>query len=229
MRTFPSAFRSAPARRTLARLLSPVLRRRLMRFPTFPGDLNQELSARADYFRFATLGLAVRRVESDGIPGALAEVGVWRGEVTRILHALAPGRPYYLFDTFEGFPEDQLEPGAGVDRRFRDTSVETVLANIGDTSNIHIRAGRVPETLGGLDDERFAFVLLDLDLHEPTVASLEFFYPRLAQGGFLIVHDYNNPESGWACKRALDAFMEERPESVVEIADNWGTAIVRRS
>ena len=45
-----------------------------------------------------------------------------------------------------------------------------------------VRQGYVPETLNGLEDERFAFVLLDLDLYKPTLASLEFFYGRIHPG-----------------------------------------------
>jgi O-methyltransferase len=71
-------------------------------------------------------------------------------------------------------------------------------------------------------------VLLDLDLHAPTVASLEFFYPRLAKGAYLIVHDYNSREYNGACKRALDDFLSDKPERVVDIADVWGSALVRK-
>jgi O-methyltransferase len=92
-----------------------------------------------------------------------------------------------------------------------------------------LKEGYVPDTFAGLEDERFAWVLLDLDLHEPTVASLEFFYPRLSPGGYLIVHDYNSPESSWACKRALDGFLADKAERVVDIGDVWGSAFVRKA
>jgi O-methyltransferase len=87
----------------------------------------------------------------------------------------------------------------------------------------------VPEALADVAGERFAFVLLDLDLLEPTRASLEFFYPRLEPGGYLIVHDYNNPESGWACRRAFDEFLIDKPERVLELGDTWGSAMIRRA
>jgi O-methyltransferase len=71
-------------------------------------------------------------------------------------------------------------------------------------------------------------VLLDLDLFDPTRAILEFFYPRLSRGGYLIVHDYNNEESDWACKRVLDSFLADKPERLVELGDVWGSALIRR-
>jgi O-methyltransferase len=209
------------------RILRPLVRFREMRFPTFAPELHESIAGSDDYFRYATLGLAVQRVLDERVEGAFAEVGVWRGETSAFLHRLAPERRLYLFDTFTGFPEADLAPGA-TDARFRDTSEQAVRRRVGASQNIVLRPGYVPDTLAGLEDERFSFVLLDLDLLEPTRASLEFFYPRLAAGGYLVMHDYNNAESDWACKRAFDAFLEDRPERLVELGDVWGSALIRR-
>ena len=80
-----------------------------------------------------------------------------------------------------------------------------------------------------MEGERFAFVLLDMDLHRPTLSALAFFYPRLSPGAYLMVHDYHNPESDWGCKRAVDEFMADKPEGVVELADMWGSVVFRRA
>jgi O-methyltransferase len=198
-----------------------------MRFPTFGAEIHESITASDDYFRYATLGLALQRVLDEEIHGAIAEVGVWRGETSAFLHRVAPDRRLYLFDTFEGFPERDLPPGED-DRRFRDTSADSVARRVGASPNVILTPGCVPETLQAVTDERFAFVLLDLDLLEPTRASLGFFYPRLSPGGYLVVHDYNNSESSWACKRAFDEFLASRPEQLIELGDVWGTALVRR-
>ena len=210
------------------RVLRPLTRFREMQFPTFPAAVHERIAISDDYFRYATLGLAVQRVLDEPVEGAFAEVGVWRGETSAFLHRMAPQRTLYLFDTFEGFPDRDLPPGER-DTRFRDTSAEAVRARVGHAPNVVLRPGYVPDTLDGLEDERFAFVLLDLDLYDPTIASLEFFYPRLERGGYLVMHDYNNPESEWACKRAFDAFLADKPERVVELGDTWGSALVRRA
>jgi O-methyltransferase len=205
-----------------------LLAKSRMKFPTFGDDLHDTIGEKRDYFRYATLALALRRIEEEQVPGALAEVGVYRGETSEVIRRAAPGRTLYLFDTFGGFPEEDLEDWQKGDDRFRDTSLEAVRQRLGGADNVVFRPGRVPETLRGHEEERFAFVLLDLDLYEPTIQSLEFFYPRLAPGGYLAVHDYNNSESNWACKRALDTFMEGKPEAIVEIGDVCGTALIRR-
>jgi O-methyltransferase len=209
------------------RLLRPLTRFREMQFPTYPANVQETIAISDDYFRYATLGLALQRVLDEQIPGAVAEVGVWRGETSAFLHQAAPDRRLYLFDTFEGFPEQDL-PAGHVDRRFRDTSVEAVTARLGHAPNVVLTPGYVPDTLQLVADQQFAFVLLDLDLFEPTLASLEFFYTRLMPGGYLVMHDYNNAESDWACKRAFDTFLADRPERLVELGDVWGSALIRR-
>jgi O-methyltransferase len=208
--------------------LRPFTRFREMRFPTFDATIHESITVSDDYFRYATLGLALQRVTHEKIPGAIAEVGVWRGETSAFLHRVAPERTLYLFDTFEGFPDRDL-PAGGVDRRFRDTSVEAVSARVGHSPRVVLTPGYVPQTLSVAQDEQFAFVLLDLDLYDPTLASLDFFYQRLSRGGYLVMHDYNNSESNWACKRAFDSFLSDRPEHIVELGDVWGSALIRRS
>lgn len=210
------------------KLLRPFTRFREMQFPTYSPQVADAIIEHDDYFRYATLGLAVQRVLDEQIPGAMAEVGVWRGETSAFLHRCAPGLEYHLFDTFEGFPDQDLPPGA-VDTRFRDTSQEAVRARVGHSPKVQLHPGYVPDTLSAVEGETFSFVLLDLDLYDPTMASLEFFYPRLSPGAYLVMHDYNNPESDWACKRAFDTFLADKPEVVVELGDVWGSALVRRA
>jgi O-methyltransferase len=209
------------------RLLRPLVRFREMRFPTFPSEVHESIATSDDYFRYATLGLALERVRAEAIAGALAEVGVWRGETSAFLHRLAPERRLYLFDTFTGFEAQDLPAGAS-DARFRDTSAEAVRRRVGPSESVILVPGHVPGTLARAAGERFAMVLLDLDLYEPTRASLEFFYPLLEPGAYLVMHDYNNSESQWACKRAFDEFLAGKPERIVELGDVWGSALIRK-
>ncbi|HEX4009186.1 MAG TPA: TylF/MycF/NovP-related O-methyltransferase [Solirubrobacteraceae bacterium] len=196
-----------------------------MRFPTY-GDATMALvNSDADYVRVATMALALQRVETAGVPGAIAEVGVWRGDRSVLFHTVLPDRPLHLFDTFMGFPDVP----ASQDDRFQDTSVAFVRERLPAGADVHMHPGRVPETLAAVADAQFAFVLLDLDRYDATRASLEFFYERLAPGAFVFVHDYNSPESDFGCNRALNEFLAGKPEQVIELADEWGSALFRRA
>jgi O-methyltransferase len=197
-----------------------------MKFPTYSKEIAHRIRGTGDTVRYAAMALAIQTIEREGLPGAFAELGVWRGITSEFIHAQAPHRHLYLFDTFAGFGEEE---GETEDRRFRNTSVETVRRNLGDTNNVSFRVGEFPRTSEGLESERFAFVLLDADKVEPTLAGLEFFYPRLVAGGYMFLHDYNNTESKSGVRRALDPFLSDKPEQLIEIPDRWGSVVFRKS
>jgi len=208
--------------------LMPGMRSATMNFPTFGSEVQRDAIESGDYARYASLALALRRVEIGGVCGALAEVGVYQGAMSRFILRCAPSRTLYLFDTFDGFPIEDREPQNLGDQRFRDTSEEHVRYALGNAPNVLIRKGRFPATAAGLESERFALVLLDLDVFNPTLAGLEFFYSRLSRGGYVFVHDYNSPESNSACSRAVNRFLEGRPELPVELPDAWGSVVFRK-
>jgi O-methyltransferase len=198
--------------------------RRPMKFPTYPEHVARRIERYHDDVRFATLALAVQRLHDDDIPGAFAEVGVYQGATSAFLHQHAPTRDIYLFDTFAGFPKQDL---VGEDTRFRDTSLESVRDYLGDSERLKFRKGYFPETAEGLDDS-FALVMLDVDLYRPALEVLSFFYPRMVRGGYFFMHDFNSPESEHAIARAAREFMADKPELIMEIPDFYGTAMFRK-
>jgi len=202
--------------------------RETLRFPTYGGEIAKLVRDSGDPARYASLALAVRTLQQDGIQGDFAEVGVYRGATSRFLAACAPERTLHLFDTFTGFAAHDREPENANDARFQATSEATVKQAVGAGANAIIHAGYFPATTAGLEERTFAFVLLDLDVFAPTLAGLEFFYPRLASGGYCFVHDFNNPESNGACRRALTEFLAGRTERVIELPDTWGSAVFRK-
>ncbi|MFZ1083315.1 MAG: TylF/MycF/NovP-related O-methyltransferase [Candidatus Kryptoniota bacterium] len=194
--------------------------------PYLSQDQKQGLVASGDPVRFGTIFLSLKKIDEDNISGSIAECGVYKGVLSKFLHAVFPNRKLYLFDTFQGF--DPRDISAASDDRFKDTSEESVLHHIGDTNNVIVRKGYFPETAIGLESENFSFVMVDFDKYEPTLAALAFFYPRVQRGGFIFVHDYNSPESGWACSKALNLFLSDKPEKPMMIPDSWGTALFRK-
>jgi len=178
-----------------------------------------------DPVRAASIWLALRRIEVENIEGSLAEVGVYRGDTSALIHRILPDRKLFLFDTFEGFPEK--DTGKKLER-FNYTSVEMVKEKLGDCSNVVIRKGYFPETATDLENERFAFVMCDVDLYAPTLACLEFFYPKVMKGGYFMFHDYNCPESNMAVSKAVDEFMKDKDETLIDVPDMFGTVLFRK-
>jgi O-methyltransferase len=133
-----------------------------------------------------------------GIEGNVAEGGVLQGEFAKEINRVFPEKKLYLFDTFEGFSEKDIE----IERQnqfsiygkgyLNITSKDLVLKKLPHPENVIICKGYFPETTKGIEDI-FCFVNLDFDLYKPIFAGLEYFYPRMIEGGgVILIHDYFN-------------------------------------
>ncbi len=183
----------------------------------------------SDRIRFYNIWMQINRLLEDNIPGDFAELGVYKGDTARVIHHCAPDRKLHLFDTFEGFPQKDLKEETGkasgyTSRHFSDTSAEKVKTLLGDSPNIFIRKGYFPDSADKLKETKFAFVSMDADLHNPTLAGLEFFYPRLSEGGIILIHDYN---ADWPeLMKAVDTFVSGITESLIPVADADSTVMI---
>ena len=184
----------------------------------------------ADKVRFYNFWLQVQRLEKDKVEGDFAELGVYKGESARLFRMMAPERILHLFDTFEGFTGTDLEPETGEasgysTKNFADTSINKVLNTIGgDPGKIQLHAGYFPQSAKGLENISYALVNLDADLYNPTKAGLDYFYPRLAPGGVIFIHDYNHKWEG--LMKAVDEFAATIPEQPVLIPDLDSTVVI---
>lgn len=200
-----------------------------MSFPPYGKPTQEMIRASIDVVRYGAVALAIHRLERTKVPGAFAEVGVYKGDLSTFIIALAPERTVHLFDTFSGFsPRDAESPDAS-DDRFQDTSIEAVRRRIGAAgARIVFHPGYFPDAAGVIATETFAFVSLDVDKYTPTLAALEVFYARMSPGGYIFIHDYNSPESSYGVSRAADQFFADKPECVIEIPDRGGSVVVRK-
>lgn len=135
------------------------------------------------------------------VPGPVFEVGCYAGVTTMFLrkHMDAEGivKPYYAFDTFEGFTADDVayevrERGKGVEvlTGFTDNKQEwfdrtMTLNGVGDVRSIKADVSRFD--FSTLDAP--AFCLVDVDLYQPVKAALTALYDRLPRGAVVVVDD----------------------------------------
>jgi O-methyltransferase len=186
-----------------------------------------------DLARFYFLAMACDLVEKEAVPGDVAELGVYKGNTAFLLAELArrTGRIAYLFDTFKSLPTRDL---IGIDSRyhdrksdFLDTSVDAVRRLVG-SSNVELIVGYFPDSVTNASaTTRYALVHLDCDLYAPMHAGLEFFYPKLVPGGFLIIHDYMSLY--WdGVEKAINEFFADKPERFIPIPDKSGTIAIRK-
>lgn len=87
--------------------------------------------------------------------------------------------------------------------------------------------GYFPDTTAGLENEQYAFVNIDVDLYKPILAGLEYFWPRLAENGYLLVHDYFSASYAGA-KIAIEEFAEKHHVGFIPIGDTLSVAFVKK-
>ena len=176
-----------------------------------------------DYVRLATLELLCRRLAE--VPGAAAELGVYRGFFSRCINLSLPERRLYLFDSFAGFAEE-AEASEAFRAAHRNTAVDKVLAMMPYPERITVKPGFFPESLHGLED-RFCLVSLDVDFYQTTLDGLRYFWPRLEKGGYLLLHDWGSPKLPGVA-RALADFEAELGQRLpaVPLCDVGGSLVL---
>lgn len=145
--------------------------------------------------------------------GAMAECGVFNGFsallTCRVRQAQEPGftgRDLFLLDSFEGLSEpraeDMIDMVDAEGRAARAAShqqghfaagLEAVRPRFADYPAITFLKGWLPQSLGELPERQWSFVHIDVDLYEPTLGALEYFYPRMMPGGVILNDDFSSP------------------------------------
>ncbi len=184
-----------------------------------------------DYVRLATLELVSHEIRQKGLPGNIAELGVYKGKFAKYINQYFPDRKFYLFDTFEGFDKRDVNSEksgnhSSGEQDFSDTSVEAVLKSMPFPEKCIPVKGFFPDSAIGITDS-FVFVSLDADLFEPLYRGLVFFYPKLVPGGYIFIHDFNNGAYKGA-RKAVEQFCSEQKINYLPIPDMGGSAVISR-
>ncbi len=140
-------------------------------------------------------------------------------------------RDLYLYDTYSGMAEPTAEDTpspydgyspykrwkrnkekSGIDdggSGWAAISVESVREAMLSTGypadRIHLVKGLVEDTIPAQAPERLAMLRLDTDWYASTKHELEQLYPRLSEGGVLIVDDYGHYEGA---RKAVDEYFD---------------------
>ena len=182
-----------------------------------------------DYIRLSSLELVSHEINAKDLKGNVAELGVYKGKFAKFINAYFPGRILYLFDTFEGFDQrdvtkEKNEKLSTGEQDFSDTSVDAVLKLMPFPDQCRPVKGFFPDSAKNIDDV-FVFVSLDADLYEPIYNGLQFFYPRLAKGGYIFIHDFNNDEYKGS-RKAVEQFCSEQGIGYLPLPDAGGSAVI---
>lgn len=162
------------------------------------------------------------------IPGDTIECGVFEGATSLLILKNAPNwqgqkRTHHIFDSFEGcsvpgefdhrthFYKGVLSCG--------EEQVRKKLQKYNDRTCYY--KGWIPSRFADAEDKSFAFAHIDVDLYDPTLESIKFVYPRLAEGAVLICDDYGCTTCPGATK-AIDEFLADKKEKMLSFASGGG-------
>src|SRR5579862_2751004 len=158
----------------------------------------------------------------DSVPGDFVETGSWRGGCGILMRAVLEAcadqaRKVWLFDSFQGLPKPDAEsyPADKEDTfwtfsSYLGVSVEQVKANFEKYELLDDRVrfveGWFRDTIPVNNTGPISVLRLDGDMYESTWLVLTHLYPKVSQGGFVIVDDYGAVPG---CKTAVDEFRHQ--------------------
>jgi hypothetical protein len=150
------------------------------------------------YDRLFTLWQAALNVAHLGLP--VVEVGTFRGGsaalIAEALRAANGACDVHVVDTFEGHIDATItahDSGEHFGGKFANTSYEDVKAFLAAYPRLHVHRGDAGTVIAGWPERRYGMVHIDVDLYGPTLDCLRYFGPRLADGGVLVMDDYESP------------------------------------
>ena len=159
--------------------------------------------------RFGVLVNAIR--ETSGIGGEIWECGAFKGGTAILTKCVTreTGRKIRIFDTFAGLPysdESDTHPVGAMASDY-----DEVKSLFDDIPDCFIYRGIMPETFAGLEDSVISVAHIDVDQYRCVKEVLEWVYPRVHTGGYIVIDDYNCHSCPGA-KKAVDEFLIGKTE-----------------
>lgn len=168
------------------------------------------------------------------IEGDVAECGVYKGAsayfLARNILEQKLNKRLCLFDSFEGLsvPDDvdgDYWYAGALAGAIED--VKNALVPLGPLPFVEFYKGWIPDRFSEVADRHFCFVHIDVDLNQPTLDSMAFFYPRMTAGGIILLDDYGFVSCP-GVTAAIDQFLSDRPEPIINLASG-GAFILKQA
>ena len=173
--------------------------------------------------RHYSLQELVYHVIQQKLKGDFVECGVWKGHSAYIISSILSKKgfkgKFHIFDSFEGGLSGKVDKDKNLRDELSEKQVQEESSLLASTENevsaclsefpfVHLYKGWIPSRFNEVEDRQFAFVHIDVDLYEPIVDSLNFFFSRLVKGGVIVFDDYGITQFPGA-KKAVDEFLEK--------------------
>ena len=154
------------------------------------------------------------------IDGDYVECGVWRGGMSgAIAEVLGPNKHIHLFDSFEGLPDAKPIDGKEAIQWQRDVHSPTYYDNckaeedfaiqamhLAGHKNYTLHKGWFNETTPKFQNHKIAILRLDGDWYDSVFSCLENLFPKVVDGGLIIIDDYTTWDG---CTKAVHDYLSK--------------------
>jgi len=161
------------------------------------------------------------------VHGDTAEVGCWKGAMSYLIckSNQTTDKHHHIFDSFEGLSQPLEIDGSHWHAGDMFAPEDLVHKNLSRFEGRYSTyKGWVPTRFSDLSDILFSFVHIDVDLYQPTLDSIDFFYPRLSNGALLVCDDYGFSSCPGATQ-AIKDYLQDKPEKMIAMASGGGFLI----
>lgn len=137
------------------------------------------------------------------------EFGSYKGGSAEVIAKFNPNRPLFVIDSFQGLPPTDPERDFHHESEFSDVDYLGITGYFKMLyKNVRVLKGFSPDIFNFFDEHaRYSFVHVDCDIYSSCSHAIDFFYPRLIEGGFIIFDDYGF-SSCKGVKTCVDEFAE---------------------
>lgn len=215
------------------------------------GPLSREVRDRhltyLSWPKLATLERGLARIDAEGVPGDVFELGVALGGSAAVLaDGMGPGRAFHGYDVFGMIPPPSERDDQHTHERYETIAggsatglggdtyygylddlydrVSDTLSSFGqpvDGQRVSLHKGTFEETLHPTGPVAFAHI--DADWYEPVKLCFERLHPHLSVGGLIVLDDFFDYAG---CATATHEYLAQHEDLRMIRAD--ASAIVRR-
>ncbi len=170
-------------------------------------------------------------VHAAKLAGDFVECGVNTGiyslAVCQYLDFNRTGKSFYLFDTYCGIPAEQMTDEerslgrADQHSKLYSECYDIARRNFSPYPKAVLVRGVVPDTLDTVDIPRVCYLSIDMNIVQPEIAAIEFFWDKLSPGAPVILDDY-----GWEHfspqREAMNAFAKRKSVEILTLPTGQG-------
>ena len=221
---------------TICKVMRPSKARRLV-----GADWPMQAETMIGLKRLKNIRFCAEKIIEEKIEGDFIETGIWRGGATIFMRAILKAynetsRTVWVADSFKGLPppnETKYIHDKGDTHHTQSAlsvSIEDVRSNFSKygllDDQVKFLIGWFSETLPSAPIKKLSLLRLDGDMYESTIDALNYLYPKVTVGGYIIVDDWGAVP---ACQKAVLDYRERNKIDDELIPIDWAGVFWKKS